>query len=129
HAPVSRILNLFSYTGGFGLAVRGHVTNVDLSTQALALAQKTYQLNERPPDEAKCIQADSFEYLREAVAPGDQVDVIVCDPPKFAHDKQQVERAARGYKDLNLHCFRLIRPGGYLMTFSCSGAISTDLFQ
>lgn len=124
-----RILNLFSYTGGFGLTAAGHGVNVDSSGDALALAEKTYQLNERPSDDAEFIQADVFEYLRDAVATGEQFDVIVCDPPKFAHNKQQVDRATRGYKDLNLHCFRLIKPGGYLMTFSCSGAISADLFQ
>jgi 23S rRNA (cytosine1962-C5)-methyltransferase len=129
YAPESRILNLFSYTGGFGLTALGHVINVDSSAEALALAAETYRLNEWPEDEAEFIQADVFEYLREAVAHGEQFDVIVCDPPKFAHNKQQVERATRGYKDLNLHCFKLIKPGGYLMTFSCSGAIDADLFQ
>ena len=129
YAPASRFLNLFSYTGGFGLATTCHVVNVDSSADALALAAKTYQLNEWPEAEVEFIQSDAFEYLREAVARGEQFDVIVCDPPKFAHNKQQVERATRGYKDLNLHCFKLIKPGGYLMTFSCSGAIDADLFQ
>ncbi|MCU0464553.1 MAG: 23S rRNA (cytosine(1962)-C(5))-methyltransferase RlmI, partial [Anaerolineae bacterium] len=56
-------------------------------------------------------------------------DMIVLDPPKFAQSKQHVERAARGYKDINLHAIRLVRPGGHLLTFSCSGAVDADLFQ
>lgn len=122
-----RMLNLFSYTGGFGLEADGAVVNVDTSREALQLAEETYRINHRTAPTT--IQADVFQYLREAVGAGEQFDVVVCDPPKFAHTQQQVDRATRGYKDLNLHCFRLLRPGGYLMTFSCSGAISTDLFQ
>jgi 23S rRNA (cytosine1962-C5)-methyltransferase len=126
-------LNLFSYTGGFGLnaahGIDDRVVNVDSSQEALNLARQNFELN--PPTEERIdyIQADAFEYLRDAVARGEQFDIIVCDPPKFAHNAQQVERAARGYKDLNLNCFKLIKPGGYLMTFSCSGAVSADLFQ
>lgn len=141
HQP-HRVLNLFSYTGGFGTAALragaaapGQVVNVDSSEPALKLAEENFALNFPAEsglnyaDHAQFVQADVFEYLRAAGAQGEQFDVIVCDPPKFAHNKQQVDRATRGYKDLNLHCFRLIRPGGYLMTFSCSGAISADLFQ
>ncbi|MCA9913294.1 MAG: 23S rRNA (cytosine(1962)-C(5))-methyltransferase RlmI, partial [Anaerolineae bacterium] len=68
-------------------------------------------------------------YLRDSVAAAELFAVVVLDPPKFAHNKQQVDKAARGYKDINLSAFKLIREGGYLMTFSCSGAISRDLFQ
>lgn len=125
--PGARVLNLFSYSGGFGLAVDGPIVNVDASREALSLASDTYAANGRPQPEN--IQADAFQYLREAEARGERFDAIVCDPPKFAHTQQQVERAARGYKDLNLRCFRLLNAGGCLMTFSCSGAISADLFQ
>lgn len=132
-----RLLNLFSYTGGFGLqalsAGGAHVVDIDSSYPALELAEKNAQLNEfhlnKHQQSAEYIQADAFEYLHDAVANDEKFDVIVCDPPKFAHNAQQVDRAARGYKDLNLNCFKLIKPGGYLMTFSCSGAISADLFQ
>lgn len=127
--PGSSFLNLFSYTGGFGLSTAGHVTNVDASHNILELAEKIYTLNEWPMDEVEFIQADVFDYLHDQVAEGAQYDVIVCDPPKFAHNAGQVERAARGYKDLNLNSFKLVKPGGYLMTFSCSGAINADLFQ
>jgi len=138
-----RILNLFSYTGGFGVAGStgmrwrpSQFVNVDASHEALELAERNWQINNTiyakegdPPQETEFIQADVFDYLHDQVAEGAQYDVIICDPPKFAHNAGQVERAARGYKDLNLNCFKLIRPGGYLMTFSCSGAITQDLFQ
>jgi 23S rRNA (cytosine1962-C5)-methyltransferase len=128
-----RVLNLFSYTGGFGLYALGGgaewVVNVDASRDALELAEANFELNRFPPDRAEFIQADVFDYLHDQAAEGALYDVIVCDPPKFAHSAGQVERAARGYKDLNLNCFRLVKPGGYLMTFSCSGAVSADLFQ
>lgn len=125
----ARVLNLFSYTGGFGLSTGGHVVNVDASRDVLKLAEENYRLVEFPDDEVEFIQADVFEYLRDIAAEGQQFDVVICDPPKFANSAQQVERAARGYKDLNLNAFKVIKPGGYLMTFSCSGAVSRDLFQ
>jgi 23S rRNA (cytosine1962-C5)-methyltransferase len=126
-----RILNLFSYTGGFGLFTgkTGYVINVDSSRDALELAEKNFQLNDFDIVDTEFIQADGFDYLHDIVEQGEQFDIVVCDPPKFAHNAQQVERAARGYKDLNLNCFKIIKSGGYLMTFSCSGAVSADLFQ
>jgi 23S rRNA (cytosine1962-C5)-methyltransferase len=133
-----KVLNLFSYTGGFGTyALEANaelVINIDSSREALQLAEESAKLSglpftDRGVESVQYIQADVFDYLRDAVTRNEQYDVIVCDPPKFAHNAQQVERAARGYKDLNLHCFKLIKPGGYLMTFSCSGAVSADLFQ
>ncbi len=132
------VLNLFSYTGGFGLFAAAfggrRIVNVDSSREALELAEQAMQNIIDPTDDqetksSEYIQADVFEYLRDAVAEGQQFDVVVCDPPKFAHNAQQVEKAARGYKDLNLNAFKLVKSGGYLMTFSCSGAISRDLFQ
>jgi len=125
----SRMLNLFSYTGGFGLASAAHVTNVDASREVLKLAEENYELVGFPEDQVEFIQADVFEYLRDIAEEGQQFDVVICDPPKFANSAQQVEKAARGYKDLNLNAFKVIKAGGYLMTFSCSGAISPDLFQ
>ncbi|MBK9122198.1 MAG: class I SAM-dependent rRNA methyltransferase [Chloroflexi bacterium] len=125
----ARVLNVFSYTGGFGVhaALAGaEVVNVDSSSDALALARSNFELNQ---SEGELIEADAFSYLREAHQAGEQFDVVVLDPPKFAQNKQQVDKAARGYKDINLSAFRIIKPGGYLMTFSCSGAISEDLFQ
>ncbi len=127
----ARLLNLFSYTGGFAIAAGGgmHAVNVDAAYAALELAEANTELNRIPPASAEFIQADAFDYLRHCVSEGERFDMVVLDPPKFAAHKRQVQRAARGYKDLNLNAFRLVKPGGWLMAFSCSGAISRDLFQ
>jgi 23S rRNA (cytosine1962-C5)-methyltransferase len=128
-----RVLNLFSYTGSFGLAAllggAAEVTDVDSSQPALDLAESNRALNGYAKNAARSVMCDVFAFLREAEAANDRYDVIVCDPPKFASTQSQVERATRGYKDLNLRCFRLIEPGGLLMTYTCSGAISRDLFH
>ncbi len=81
----------------------------------------------RPDDEY--IAGDAFEVLRYFRETGRQFDAIILDPPKFAHTQGQIERAARGYKDLNWLALRLLRPEGVLATFSCSGLVSADLFQ
>lgn len=124
----ARVLNTFSYTGAFGLGSGGQVVNVDSSGDSLELARRTYEKAGRLRENVTFVEADVFQYLRGLDAT-DQYELIVLDPPKFAHNKQQVDTAARGYKDLNLHAFKAIAAGGYLMTFSCSGAISADLFQ
>lgn len=128
-----RILNLFSYTGSFGLAAlaggAAAITNVDSSQGALDLAEASRALNGYPAGMVESFTADAFQFMRAAEESAERWDVIVCDPPKFAHTQGQVERAARGYKDLNLHCFRLVESGGLIMTYSCSGAISRDLFH
>ncbi|GAB4509099.1 MAG: class I SAM-dependent methyltransferase [Anaerolineae bacterium] len=127
------VLNLFSYTGGFGLqalkAGAARVVNVDSSYDALETAERSAALNNIPPEMTEHIQADVFEYLRDVADEGQTYDVVVLDPPKFAHSRQQVDKAARGYKDINLNAFDVISPGGMMLTFSCSGAISADLFQ
>ncbi len=131
------LLNMFCYTGGFGLAA-GHFgsarsVNVDSSYAALELAEANFARNgydaEAHGETAEFIQADAFDYLRHCVSEEMTFDIVVLDPPKFARHKGQTQRAARGYKDLNLSAFQLVKEGGYLMTFSCSGAISRDLFQ
>lgn len=127
------VLNVFAYTGGFGVyAAHGgarRITHVDSSAAALELAERTVALNgfTRPDDQY--IAGDAFEVLRYYREEGEQFDVIILDPPKFAHTQGGVERATRGYKDLNWLALRLLRPGGLLMTFSCSGLVSADLFQ
>lgn len=131
--PDQRVLNLFSYTGSFGLAAlaggAAHVTNVDSSQGALDLADESRTLNDYPTESAANQAGDAFQFLRAAEDANDRWDAIICDPPKFAHSHGQVERASRGYKDLNLRCFRLIQAGGLIMTYSCSGAITRDLFH
>jgi 23S rRNA (cytosine1962-C5)-methyltransferase len=122
-----RVLNLFSYTGAFGVyAAAGGasaVTNVDVSARAIEIARENHALNER---EAEFVVADAFQWVRQQRG---RFDFVVCDPPAFAKSRAEVDRAARGYKDINLHALRLIMPGGLLMTFSCSGHMSLDLFQ
>lgn len=127
------VLNCFCYTGTFGLyALRGgatKVTNVDVSEAALHLAEEHVELNNLPKENAEFVKADVFELLREYQKTGKKFDVIVLDPPKFADNKGQVTRACRGYKDINRLALTLLNPNGYLLTFSCSGLISQDLFQ
>lgn len=126
------VLNCFSYTGTFGLyalqAGAESVINVDVSDSALATANLQYEKNGFKQGYEQ-INADVFKYLRECKAQGKQFDTIVLDPPKFAENKGQVIRACRGYKDINMLALQLLKPGGTLLTFSCSGLVDADLFQ
>lgn len=131
------VLNCFSYTGGFGLACAAggaaSVVNLDLSQPALDIAKRNFDLLfsgaavDACPVEFVC--ADVFKQLRKYRDERRQFDMIVLDPPKFADTKAQLMRAARGYKDINLLAMKLLRPGGILATFSCSGAMSADMFE
>jgi 23S rRNA (cytosine1962-C5)-methyltransferase len=127
------VLNAFSYTGGFAVAgLRGGATravNLDTSAEALALARKNIERNALDASLAEYEEADVFHQLRRYRDSRRQFDLIVLDPPKFAEAQSQVDGAARGYKDINLLACKLLRPGGILFTFSCSGAINADLFQ
>lgn len=125
----NRILNTFSFTGGFGLRSTARVVNIDSSEEALELAKHTYKGNDWSEKNVDFIQSDVFDYLRDSIERGEEYDLVILDPPKFAQNKRQVDGAARGYKDINLNGIKLVKSGGYLMTFSCSGAISRDLFQ
>jgi 23S rRNA (cytosine1962-C5)-methyltransferase len=126
------ILNLFSYSGGFGVyAVAGGartVEEVDISQRAINLARRNHEMNAGGSAVTFKV-ADAFEYVRTLGSEGRRFDVVICDPPAFARSRRDVDKAARGYKDVNLHALRLIRPGGYLLAFSCSGHIDADLFQ
>jgi 23S rRNA (cytosine1962-C5)-methyltransferase len=129
-----RVLNAFSYSGGFAVyalaAGAQHVTNLDSSLEALELAERNLALNGFDPDaQAEGVAGDVFQVLRDWRAAGQRFDVVILDPPKFAHSQQQVDRAARAYKDINLLAMQLLHPGGVLATFSCSGLVSADLFQ
>ncbi|KWF02196.1 23S rRNA methyltransferase [Burkholderia ubonensis] len=127
------VLNCFCYTGGFSLAAlkggAARVVSIDSSGDALALAQQNVVANGFDPARASWLDADAFKTLRRLVDEGDRFDLIVLDPPKFAPTRDSVDRAARAYKDINLSGFKLLRPGGLLFTYSCSGAIDMDLFQ
>jgi 23S rRNA (cytosine1962-C5)-methyltransferase len=127
------VLNCFCYTGGFSLAALGggaqRVVSIDSSGEALALARANVQANGFDAQRAQWLDADAFRTLRSLVDAGERFDLVVLDPPKFAPAREHVDRAARAYKDINLSGFRLLRPGGLLFTYSCSGAIDADLFQ
>lgn len=127
------VLNCFSYTGGFGVFARANgaekVTQVDISGDALALAKKNAELLGLCHINTDFVEADVFKFLRSCRDENRTFDLIVLDPPKFAESKSQVMKAARGYKDINLLAMKLLRPGGYLATFSCSGAMTGDLFD
>jgi len=127
------MLNAFSYTGAFSVyaaaAGAGPITNLDTSEDALDLACRQMQVNdlERPGDSYEL--GDVFEVLRLYRDQGRSFDMIVLDPPKFAPTRRHVPRASRAYKDINLLALKLLRPGGTLVTFSCSGGIHAELFQ
>jgi 23S rRNA (cytosine1962-C5)-methyltransferase len=95
----------------------------------LALARQNLALNGFSADEGDFIHGNVFQVLRDFRSAGRQLDGIILDPPKFVHHQRQIEAAAQGYKDINLLAFQLIKPGGFLMTFSCSGLVDPDLFQ
>lgn len=128
-----RVLNCFAYTGGFTVAaLAGRATatvSVESSADALALARENIALNGFADADNTFIEGNVFEVLRTFRDRGEQFDLIVLDPPKFAYTRQQIESAARGYKDINRLALLLLAPGGILMTFSCSGLVSADLFQ
>jgi len=127
-----RVLNCFCYTGGFSLSAAAggakEIISVDSSLEALELGKENMHLNglETP---AEWVEGDVFQVLRKYRDQARTFDLIVLDPPKFAPTAAQVERAARGYKDINLLAFKLLTPGGLLMTYSCSGGVSADLFR
>jgi 23S rRNA (cytosine1962-C5)-methyltransferase len=125
------VLNAFCYTGGFSLsALAGgarSVLSIDSSGPALELARDNAALNGLA--EGEWLEADVFPMLRRLRDQDRSFDFIVLDPPKFAPTARQAQAASRGYKDINLNALRLLRPGGLLATFSCSGGVSAELFQ
>lgn len=129
----NEILNCFSFTGGFSVyaikAGASYVTNVDSSDEALLLADKNLFLNGIDSSKYENVNEDVFKYLRKLRDSNKQFDVIVLDPPKFAESVSQVEKASRGYKDINLLALKLLKKNGTLFTFSCSGHISQELFN
>lgn len=132
-ADDKEVLDCFSYTGGFTLACLASnaaaVVAVDSSMDALELAQANIELNGYNAHQVKMMQGDVFEMLRLFRDQARSFDLIILDPPKFAPTAAQAQQAARGYKDINLLAFKLLRPGGLLATFSCSGGVGIDLFQ
>ena len=128
------VLNCFCYTAGFSLqALAGgaaSVLSIDSSGPALAQGQANLALNPQlPSDRAQWQEADVFQALRDFRKAGRTFDLIVLDPPKFAPSAAHAERAAKAYKDINILGFRLLRPSGFLMTYSCSGGVGLEMFQ
>ena len=127
-----RVLNVFSYTGGFGVSAAAggavSVEELDASAPAIAMAARNHELNSSKAT-LELVTADAFEHLRKRRAEGRTYDLVVVDPPAFAKSRGDVDRAARGYKDVNLQAFSQVAAGGTLVTFSCSGHVSLDLFQ
>lgn len=124
------VLNLFSYTGGFsvyaGVFGARKVVSVDISADAIVGARRNLELNMISADRAPCVEADVFEYLRSSK---ESFDLVVLDPPAFAKKKGNVGQAAKGYHEINRQALKLVRPGGCLLTCSCSYHVDAELFQ
>jgi 23S rRNA (cytosine1962-C5)-methyltransferase len=134
-APVCRgadVLDMFCYTGGFGLtatkAGATRVLSVDSSSSALAMARRNAELN-GVAGQMEFQEGDGFDVLRELADSGRTFDVIVLDPPAFAKRKEHLKSAERGYKQINLRALTMLRPGGYLLTCSCSYTVGREDFR
>jgi 23S rRNA (cytosine1962-C5)-methyltransferase len=127
------VLNCFCYTGGFSIHALANgaksVISIDSSTDALSLLEENLGLNNLPPERHTSIAGDVFQVLRKFRDENRSFDMVILDPPKFAPTSAHAEKAARAYKDINLLAFKLLRPGGILVTFSCSGGVDAALFQ
>ena len=133
YAKGKTVLNCFSYTGTFAVAAlkggAAHVTNADLSELALETARKNAEANQLDLSQLDFNKADVFKLLRSFKDQGRQFDMVILDPPKFAENKSQLMAACRGYKDINRVAMQIVKPGGLLLTFSCSGLMEESLFQ
>lgn len=127
------VLNCFSYTGGFSVYALASgaekIAQIESSSSAIDLSNKNFELNNLNPSLVENINGDVFEILRKFRDERRTFDLIVLDPPKFAESADQIQKASRGYKDINLLAMKLLNQGGVLFTFSCSGHISQELFQ
>jgi 23S rRNA (cytosine1962-C5)-methyltransferase len=127
------VLDLFSYSGAFSVAAlaggAARAVDVDSSESALALSREHRRANGFGADDADFVRADVFEDLRRRVAAAETWDVVLCDPPAFAKKRGDLARAARGYQDVNRLAMSLVAPGGWLLTCSCSGLLTAELFQ
>jgi 23S rRNA (cytosine1962-C5)-methyltransferase len=125
------VLNCFAYTGAFTVAALSggaqNVVSIDSAASALASARRNLELNQLSAESLR--EGDVFKELRVYRDTGRTFDMIILDPPKFAQTQAQINKATRAYKDINWLAFRLLKPNGYLVTFSCSGLVSADLFQ
>ena len=124
-------LDVCTYHGGFALhlaRVCEHVTAIDMSREALEIAEQNEKLNPGAKNEIEWMEANAFDLLRDYADAGRQYDTIILDPPAFARSKKNLPAALRGYKEMNLRAMKMLRPGGTLVTCSCSFAVSEDEF-
>ncbi len=128
-----KVLNCFSYTGGFGIVAlkseAKEVINIDCSAKILELAKENFILNSLNLDKTIFLKGNVFKLLRYFRDKGEEFDVIVLDPPKLIHSQSTFNRGLAGYKDINLLAIKLLKPGGILITFSCSGLLQPSMFQ
>lgn len=133
YAKGKNILNCFSYTGAFSVvalkAGAAMVTNIDSSADALKLSMQNARLNDLDASKLDNQEGDVFGLLRKYRNESPRYDIVILDPPKFVESMKHLEKAARGYKDINMLAFQILKPGGLLFTFSCSGLMSSELFQ
>lgn len=133
YASGRTVLDCFSYTGGFSMAAMkggaAHVTLADSSAPALAMAARNAALNGFPESAYTLMEADVFRLLRTYREAEKTFDMVVLDPPKFVESRNQLEKGARAYKDINMLGIKILNPGGLLFTFSCSGHMEDMLFQ
>jgi 23S rRNA (cytosine1962-C5)-methyltransferase len=131
--PGARVLDLCAYTGGFGvyaatLGKAESVICVDLDEDAIALAQRNANLNKVPKDVLETVHADVFVYLRQMQATSKTFDVVVLDPPKLIHSQDEIDEGRMKYFDMNRLALLAVKPGGVLVTCSCSGLMSAEDF-
>ena len=125
-----RLLDCFSYNGGFALRLAPQCTEaeaVDISADAVARIRANAERNNLPQLQAR--EANVFDELRRLERSGERYDTIVLDPPAFAKNKASVPNALAGYKEINLRAMRLLAPGGYLITCSCSYNVNEEMFE
>jgi 23S rRNA (cytosine1962-C5)-methyltransferase len=133
YAPGREVLDLFAYTGAFGVAACGEdarrVTSIESSSDSIEVARRNFQLNGIASDCAEFVHGSAFDVIRTYRDQGRRFGMVVCDPPKFAHTKAQLPKAERAYKDINLLAMKVLEEDGILATFSCSGAVSAEQFS
>ena len=127
-----RVLDCFTHTGSFALHAgyygASEVTGVDISAYACEFAERNARLNGLE-DRVHFTEANAFDFLAEKSRAGEQYDVIILDPPAFTKSRSMLENAIRGYKEINLRAMKMIAPGGFLVTCSCSQHVLPDLFR
>lgn len=132
YASQARVLDVFSYTGAFALAAltadASEATLIDSSADALRVAREQAVLNS-VADRCRYVEGNAFERLRSLKETGQTFDLVIVDPPKFVHTAEQLRSGTRGYNDINRVALELVRPGGVLASFSCSGHVDAGLFQ